>query len=540
MRRLISSSIAVVTVFSILGGGILCGATPHETARWVGTNYTPAYAVNQVQFWHDYRPEVIDNELAAAKKYFGITTLRVYLHNIPYDAEKETFLDRIEQFLVICNRHGIRPGFTFFDDCHRHEGIFLEEPTEPVKGYHNGRWAACPQDRERTEENLPKFKAYIQDVIRPHHNDPRVLWWEIFNEPNMRLEYSRTLRTLGYAWANDIDPTQPVICCWDDSPETDIVNAHNYGNSQKVWDNQADMNSKKGAVFTEAGARWYAPRPSNGEPVEVIHWLQDRKAAGKYVPGVYLCWELMVGNSNCRWYWGTPEGTPEPTVPWCGLMWPDATPVYLAEAEAVRRHTTGESRAMLFDDFQDLQVPSSVVPPGWKKFGGSSNGFIGVFDLEPTAKLIAGDEAWTDYVLEAVVMLKGDTSNAGLIFRTTEPGPGNDQMRGYYVGFDTETLYLGKIENNWQPLATFDLSELDCKVVPGVWNQIRIAAEGPRIRVWFDRMHPSADKERGLRIDFTDPSPILSGAVGFRTHRVPAWYDNVVVLPIDALPQGTQ
>ena len=188
---------------------------------------------------------------------------------------------------------------------------------------------------------------------------------------------------------------------------------------------------------------------------------------------------------------------------------------------------------MLFDDFQDLKVPSAAVPPGWKKYGGSGKGFSGVLDLEPAAKMIAGDPAWTDYVLEAVVMLKGDTSNAGLIFRTTEPGPGNDEMRGYYVGFDTKTLYLGKIENNWQPLATFDLSQLDCKVVPGVWNQIRIAAEGARIRVWFNRMHPSADQDRGLRIDFTDPAPILSGAIGMRTHRVPAWYDNVIVLPAD-------
>jgi hypothetical protein len=77
-------------------------------------------------------------------------------------------------------------------------------------------------------------------------------------------------------------------------------------------------------------------------------------------------------------------------------------------------------------------------------------------------------------------------------------------------------------------------------VIPGVWNQIRIAAEGPRIRVWFDRMHPSADKDRGLRIDFTDPNPILSGAVGFRTHQVSARFDNVVVLPIDALPADDQ
>jgi len=45
----------------------------------VGANYTPAYAVNQVQFWHDFRPEVVDRELAAAREHFGISTLRVYL-----------------------------------------------------------------------------------------------------------------------------------------------------------------------------------------------------------------------------------------------------------------------------------------------------------------------------------------------------------------------------------------------------------------------------------------------------------------------------
>jgi hypothetical protein len=93
------------------------------------------------------------------------------------------------------------------------------------------------------------------------------------------------------------------------------------------------------------------------------------------------------------------------------------------------------------------------------------------------------------------------------------------------------------MENNWKPLAEFDLSKLDCKVRPDVWNQIRVAVEGPRIRVWLNRMHPSADPERGLRIDVTDAkAPILTGAVGVRTHLVPAWFDNVVVLPIEELP----
>lgn len=511
-------------------------AGPRQTAGWVGSNYTPAYCVNQVQMWHDFRPEVIDRELAAARRYFGINTLRVYLHNIPFDAEREKFLAHLEQFLVICQRHGIRPGFTFFDDCHRHDGISLDSPTEPVKGYHNGRWAACPQDRERTPENLPKFQAYVQDVIRAHARDERVLWWEIFNEPG-KSEFSINLRRLGYAWAKQVAPRQPVLCCWDDSPQTDLVDAHNYSADFASWDRQLELNPDKGTVFTEAGARWLAPRPSNGEPCEVMHWLAQRKRAGQYVPGVYLCWELMVGNSNCRWYWGTAEGTPEPTVPWCGLLWPDATPVSLAEAEAVRRWATGESRALFFDDFQDAPPPGR---PGWTAYGGRASGSR-VLRLEGDQKMLAGDAKWTDYVLEAAVMLHGAEGNAGLVFRANDPGPGTDQLRGYYVGFDPKTLYLGKMENNWQPLATYDLAQLDCRVVPGVWNQIRVAVQGPRIRVWFNRLHPSADKAAGLRIDAVDAGvPILAGAVGVRAFRVAASFDNVVVLPIDTLPRPAQ
>lgn len=132
-------------------------------------------------------------------------------------------------------------------------------------------------------------------------------------------------------------------------------------------------------------------------------------------------------------------------------------------------------------------------------------------------KMIAGDAKWTDYVLEGRVMLKSGTrGNAGLVFRVNDAGPGHDQMRGYYVGLGTRKLYLGKMHDNWQPLAEFDLDKPDCEVRPGVWNQIRGAAEGPRIRVWLNRMHPSAGPDRGLRIDITDRNePILWGQSAF-------------------------
>ncbi len=504
-------------------------AGPYKTAGWVGSNYTPAYCVNQVQMWHEFRPEVIDRELAAAKRWFGITTLRVYLHDIPYVAEKDVFLANIENFLRICARHDIRPGFVFFDDCHRHDGITLES-LPPVKGWHNGRWAACPQDRDRKPENMPRFKSYVQDVIRAHADDRRVLWWEIFNEPHLRSKFSADLRLAAYGWAKEVAPIQPVLSCWDDNPATDIVDAHNYAAIFSRWDRQADLNPAKGAVFTEAGARWYAPRPSNGEPCEVVHWLTTRKEAGKYVPGVYLCWELMVGNSNCRWYWGTEPNTPEPTVPWCGLMWPDATPVSFAEAESVRRYVTGKRRALFFDDFQT--VPPLPPRPGWTAYGDPRQRDSGVQKLRGSMKLIAGDTAWSDYALEARVMLDGTGGNAGLVFRANDPGPGHDQLHGYYIGFDTEKLYLGKMDGAWRPLAAFDLSQIECRVVPGVWNQIRVIVKGPRIRVWFNRMH----HDDGLRFDITDDkNPILTGAIGLRTHRVDASFDNVVVLPLSAL-----
>ena len=216
----------------------------------------------------------------------------------------------------------------------------------------------------------------------------------------------------------------------------------------------------------------------------------------------------------------------------------DATPVWLAEAVAIRRYVTGKPRAMFFDDFQDARPMTSS--PGWKGYSGTRQIGSERLALEPGMKMVAGDARWTDYVLEGRVMLKaGEGGHAGLLFRVNGARHGYDQMRGYYVGLDTRKLYLGKVENNWQPLAEFDLSKLDCKVLPDVWNQIRVAVEGPRIRVWLNRMHPSADAGRGLRIDVTDKKhPIPSGAIGVRAHRVPAWFDNIVVLPVDVLAFG--
>jgi hypothetical protein len=508
----------------------------------IGSNYTPAYAVNQVQFWHDFRPDVVEKELAAARKYFGISTLRVYLHGINFFQEKNVLLANLETFLTLCDRHGIRPGFVFFDSCHRHEGIFLDKPTEPVSGFHNSRWAQSPQARDIDPNNLEKFKPYVQEIIRPHRADKRVLFWEIHNEPAPGNKYRDRLKRAGYAWAKEVKPTQPVLNCekgrhgWGDCDVTDIVDAHVYSHAHGPLRVLSDVNPKKGTVFTEAGARWKLARRNFGGPIDMVYWLQQRRKEGKSTPGMYLCWELMVGNSNCRWHWVDKPGAPEPEIPWCGLLWPDCTPVSLAESEAVRRYATGESHALFFEDFEAHHAKQ------WKVYGADSVPVRNAAALAPGVTIAAGDEKWTDYVLEARSAIKppkkGDEPpGAGLLFRVTKPGA---ESQGYAVMFDSSSLALVKYDKDAVvTLTTFDLTRLKTKTRVNEWSMIRVAVAGPRIRVWFNRMHPSSDPiMKGLRIDYTDTKgPFLAGAIGAYALNANVMVDNVVVLPLSALPQ---
>ena len=94
MKKYVLIAVALVVLGAdTVGSGQVYRSRPNPPADGlVGTNYTPAYAVSQVQFWHDFRAEVVEKELTAAQKYFGIKTLRVYLHNINFDIGPTIYL----------------------------------------------------------------------------------------------------------------------------------------------------------------------------------------------------------------------------------------------------------------------------------------------------------------------------------------------------------------------------------------------------------------------------------------------------------------
>ena len=82
----------------------------------MGANYIPANAINQLEMWQaaSFDPATIDKELGWAQA-MGMTTMRVFLHDALWQQDATGFKQRMDAFLAIAARHGIKPLFVLFD-----------------------------------------------------------------------------------------------------------------------------------------------------------------------------------------------------------------------------------------------------------------------------------------------------------------------------------------------------------------------------------------------------------------------------------------
>src|SRR5687767_4347717 len=80
--------------------------TAEQANRWyakqpwlVGCNYTPAYAINQLEMWQaeTWDPKAIERELTWAQD-LGFNSVRVFLHHLLWQQDSKDFTKRIEEF----------------------------------------------------------------------------------------------------------------------------------------------------------------------------------------------------------------------------------------------------------------------------------------------------------------------------------------------------------------------------------------------------------------------------------------------------------
>jgi hypothetical protein len=234
-------------------------------AGWlVGCNYTPSTAINQLEMWQGdtFDPQTIDRELGWAHQ-LGFNSVRVFLHNLLWQQDSAGFLKRMDQFLKLAKQNHIGVVFVLFDSCWDPVPT-LGQQRGPRPFVHNSGWVQSP-GREYMEhpERLDELKTYVQGVIGHFRDDPRIVFWDLYNEPDNLNEaaYGKEepsakessaclLLKKTFAWARAMRPSQPLTSgVWKDDyvsqakfsameqiqlEQSDIITFHDYGRLEKM------------------------------------------------------------------------------------------------------------------------------------------------------------------------------------------------------------------------------------------------------------------------------------------------------------------
>ena len=357
---------------------LLFGIAAHsQDARWtqqragawysqqpwlVGANYIPSTAINQLEMWQaeSFDPQRIDIELGWAEG-IGMNTMRVFLHDLLWQQDPQAFEKRIDTFLTIAAKHKIRPMFVLFDSCWDPDPR-LGEQREPRAGIHNSGWVQSPGAKAlRDRHQYPRLEAYVKGVIGAFHDDPRVLAWDLWNEPdNMNTPAYRKreprrkvalvskLLPMVFAWARSANPSQPLTSgVWKGNwgslaslsrmqriqlESSDVISFHSYQDAAHFRARVASLEwLHRPILCTEYMARGVGSTFQGTLPV-----ARELRVAA-------FNWGLVLGKTqtNLPWdSWKKPYIDREPSVWFHDIFYPDGRPYREDEVEFIR-HMTG-------------------------------------------------------------------------------------------------------------------------------------------------------------------------------------------------------
>jgi hypothetical protein len=328
----------------------------------VGSNYIPATAINELEMWQadTFDPKRIDLELGWAEG-LGMTTMRVFLHDLPWQQDSKGFAARIDTFLAIASRHHIKPLFVLFDSCWNPLPKLGKQPA-PTPGVHNSGWVQSPGGPALSDPGQwPRLEAYVKGVVGRFKNDPRVLGWDIWNEPDNvntssygkgeprnKVVLVLALLPEAFRWAREAGATQPLTSgLWEGNWSTydklsamakiqmansDVISFHNYDSGPEfekriVW----LMPYHRPIICTEYMAR------GNGSTFE-----GSLPVAKKYHVGA-INWGLVAGKTQTYLPWDSwqhPYTDRQPKVWFHEVFRTDGQPYRVEETMLIKELTS--------------------------------------------------------------------------------------------------------------------------------------------------------------------------------------------------------
>ncbi|HLH57211.1 MAG TPA: family 16 glycoside hydrolase [Verrucomicrobiae bacterium] len=339
-----------------------------EKTRWLaGCDFLPSTAINQLEMFQaeSFDPATIDRELGWAQS-LGFNAVRVYLQDQLWQQDSKGFTTRLDEFLTIAQRHGIRAVLVLFDSCWD-PFPRLGKQRAPRPHIHNSGWVQSPGARELLDPGSePSLKAYVLGVVGRFRSDPRVVLWDVWNEPdNMnrpayvaleptnKVDLVLPLLKKAFDWAREADPSQPLTSgvwmgTWPDpdklSPteqvqlsESDIVSFHNYNDLPSLKEAVTNLRRyHRPLVCTEYMSR------GNGSFFDPnLGYLKSQHVGA-------LNWGLVEGKSQTIYPWDswTKQYNIEPSLWFHDIFRRDGTPYRPEEVAYIREITQAD---FLFD-----------------------------------------------------------------------------------------------------------------------------------------------------------------------------------------------
>jgi hypothetical protein len=310
-----------------------------------------------------FDPAAIDRELAWAEG-LGFNSMRVFLHHLLWEQDREGFLKRMDEFLSIADRHGIGVMFVLFDSVWDPDPkLGLQRP--PKKGLHNSGWVQSPGRKDLADRTRHALLAdYVRGVVGHFKNDRRVHVWDLWNEPDNTNDNSYGKNNLKqepenkkelvlellektFAWARQAGPSQPLTSgLWLGAHkadparlipiekvqlrQSDVISFHSYGklDDVKVWVENLRRHGRP-LTCTE-----YMARPAGSTFDPVLGYFKDETI------GAYN-WGFVAGKSNTIYPWDSWQKpyAQEPPVWFHDIFRTDGTPYNTQEVEYIKRVT---------------------------------------------------------------------------------------------------------------------------------------------------------------------------------------------------------
>ena len=337
--------------------------TSEQAKRWyvaqprmLGANYVPATAVNELEMWQaaTFDPARIEIEFAWAER-LHMNTMRVFLHDLLWAQDPQGFKRRIDAFLAIAHRHGIRPVFVLFDSCWNPAPRLGPQPP-PIPGVHNSEWVQAPGRGALVDPaQYPRLEAYVKGVVGAFGQDDRVLAWDVWNEPDnsdgghhaikdppdKKALVARLLPQV-FSWARSQSPRQPLTSGlwvkgdWSDPRGLNAI--------ERIQLAQSDVISFHDYSWPEVFEKRIVQLQSYGRPIICTEYMargagstfdDDLPIARRYGVGM-INWGLVDGKEQTKLPWDSwqrPYVNIKPTVWFHDVLHTDGTPYRTREVE---------------------------------------------------------------------------------------------------------------------------------------------------------------------------------------------------------------